>query len=147
MNTQIDSAIHSPDSSCLLPRHPFFESAKEQAGFMECIDAIEYVRSIIELLDSLGWDDGGLTPTAAAGYYQLSVMTRKSLSYVTGRLIELRLKDEEKIQQSAAYISALLLSLPVLDQGSRDRFLNSVANQMNTARSNVDRLIDDLVVK
>lgn len=125
-----------------VPPHPFFEFSKGQATFIQCIDAIDHVGSMIALCDALKLDtDNGLTPSAAFGYYWVSVMTRETVSYVSDRLVTLKNQQQEKYQQKAAFLSALLTSLPTLGRDNRDRFLNNAAARMNLTRSELDKVI------
>jgi hypothetical protein len=136
--------IDNPKPAQPIPHHPFFEFANDQASFIECIDAINRVESMIELCNFLNLDgdsEGGLTPKAASGYYWLSVLTRETLSYVGDRLVELNRQQREKHQGKAAYLSALLRSLPSLGGVNRDRFLNNAAAQMNITRSELDQFV------
>jgi len=136
--------MSKPKPALPIPRHPFFEFANDQASFIECIDAINRVESMIELGNFLNLDcdsEGGLTPKAASGYYWLSVLTRETLSYVSDRLLELNKQQQEKHQGKAAYLSALLMSLPSLGGVNRDRFLNNAAAQMNISRSELDQFV------
>ena len=92
----------NPKPAHPIPRHPFFDFANDQASFIECIDAINRVESMIELCDFLKLDsdsEGGLTPKAAFGYYWVSVLTRGTLSYVSDRLLELNRQQREKHQK------------------------------------------------
>lgn len=136
--------MSKPKPAQPIPRHPFFEFANDQASFIECIDAINRVESMIELCNFLNLDgdsEGGLTPRAASGYYWLSVLTRETLSYVSDRLMALNKQQREKHQGKAACLSALLMSLPSLGGVNRDRFLNSAAAQMNISRSELDQFV------
>ena len=72
--------IDTPEPTHPIPHHPFFDFDKEQASFIDCIDAIDRVGAMIELCDFLKLDgdsEGGLTPKAAFGYYWVS--DRKSV--------------------------------------------------------------------
>jgi hypothetical protein len=136
--------IDNPKPAHPIPHHPFFEFTKDRASFIECIDAINRVESVIELCDFLKLDgdsEGGLTPKAAFGYYWVSVLTRGTLSYVSDRLMVLNRQQREKHQGKASYLSALLRALPALDSVNRDRFLNSAAAQMSITRSDLDQII------
>ena len=136
------SPIDNPEPARPIPRHPFFDFANDQASFIECIDAINRVEAMIELCDFLKLDsEGGLTPKATLGYYWLSVLTRGTLSYVSDRLLALHRHQQEKYQGMAAYLSALLMSLPSLGGVNRDRFLNSAAAQMDISRSELDQFV------
>ncbi len=127
---------------CSVPPHPFFECSEGQATFIQCIDAIDRVGSMIALCDALKLDtDNGLTPKAAFGYYWVSVMTRETLSYVSDRMMVLDRQHKEKHQQQSEFLSALLTSLSTLGRDNRDRFLNSAAARMNLARSDLDKVI------
>lgn len=91
--------IDNPKPARPIPRHPFFDSGNDQASFIECIDALNRVESMIELNDYLKLDsdsEGGLTPKAAYGYYLLSGLVRETLSYVSDRLLQLNRQQGEK---------------------------------------------------
>lgn len=131
------------EPDCVLPRHPFFDTPKDQASFVECIDAIDRVKAMIELCDFLELDDnrGGLSPRAAFGYYWITVLTRSTLSYVSDRLMVLDKQKTEKHKQESAYLSALVKSLHSLGRENRERFLNNASAQMNIKRSALDRFV------
>ena len=149
MNTRkTDAPIDNTELGRPIPNHPFFEFSKDQATFIQCMDAIDRVEAIAELCNFLKLDsdsEGGLTPKAAFGYYWISVLTRGTLSYVSGRLMDLNREQQEKHQRKAAHLSALLTSLPTLGSVNRDRFLNNAAAQMDITRSDLDQLVKDAI--
>jgi hypothetical protein len=127
-----------------IPRHPFFESAGEQASFSQCLDAIDSVNAVIELCHCLKLDgdtEGGLTPMATYGYHWVTILMQGALAYVNDRLIVLNKQQLEEHQTTSAYLSALLASLPALDDANVERFLNRTASQMGITRSGLDRFI------
>ncbi len=133
-----------PAPASSIPCHPFFESAGQQASFSQCLDAIDSVNAVIELCHCLKLDsdtEGGLTPMATYGYHWVTVLMRGALSYVSDRLILLNRQQLEEHQTKSAYLSALLTSLPTLDEVHSERFLNSTASHMGITRSDLDRFI------
>ena len=99
---------------------------------------------MVELCDFLNMEsdtEAGLSPKAAFGYFWVLVMMRETISYVSDRLMALNRQQREKHQRKAAYLSALLMSLPTLGGVNRDRFLNSVAVNMNISRTELDQFI------
>ena len=146
MNTQkTNLAIKDiePEQDCVLPPHPFFQASKDQASFVDCIDAIDHANAVIALCDFLKLDDdhGGLSSDAAFGYYWITVLTRGTLSYVSDRLMILDRQKREKHKQESAYLSALVKSLHSLGRENRERFLNNAAGQMNIKRSALDKFV------
>jgi len=152
MNTQkADIPIDSlePEQGCVLPPHPFFQASKDQASFVDCIDAIDHVSTVIELCDFLKLDDnhGGLSSDAAFGYYWITVLMRGTLSYVSDRLATLDRQKYEDHKRDSAYLSALSNSLHTLGHDNREHFLNNTATQMNLTRLDLDKFIGDLAGK
>lgn len=131
------------EQDCTLPRHPFFDIAKDQASFVECIDAIDRVRAVIELCDFLGLDDnhGGLSPRAAFGYYWINVLMQSTLAYVSSRLMVLNKQKTYELEQESAYLSALVKSIDCLGRENREHFLSNAAAQMNVKRSTLDKFV------
>ncbi len=137
-----DPLTGSPQTTRRVPPHPFFEFSSGQATFAECIDAIDNVGAMIALCEALKLDDNeGLTPNAALGYYWVSVMIRETIAYTSNRLTALNALQQEKYQQKAAVLSALLTTLHTLGSDKRDRFLDNTAGLMNLSRSDLDKAI------
>jgi hypothetical protein len=132
-----------------IPRHPFFESAGEQASFSQCLDAIDSVNAVIELCHCLKLDgdtEGGLTPMATYGYHWVTILIQGALSYVSDRLIMLNRHQQKAHQKKSAYLSALLTSLTTLDEVDSERFLNSAASHIGITRSGLDQFIHKMKV-
>ncbi len=146
---QTNTPIDDLEEKCVLPRHPLFDTDKDQAGFTDCVDAIDRVRSIIALYDflELGDDCGGLSSDAAFGCYWINVMNRGALSYVSDRLMDLDKQNGQRLKLKSAYLSALAASLPALGRKNRDRLLNNIAAKMDITRATVDQYIGGLLVK
>ena len=145
MSDQLDkqNSTPSPEPDCVIPHHPFFDPDIDQASFIDCIDAIDRVKAMIELADALDLEDhnGGLTPNAAFGYFWTTMMTRGTLSYVSNRLVVLEKQNAEKHKLESRYLSALVRSLHSLGRGNRERLLNSVAGELNIKRSTLDEFV------
>ncbi len=129
-----------------LPCHPFFETAPAQPGFAHCIDAIDRAVAVIELSRYLKLDEeeGGLSPTAAFGYYWLTEMARSALAYASRRLVQLDRRQEVADQQASACLASLCHSLPVLSRDSRECYLDQTAARMALSRRAVERYIEKI---
>ena len=128
-----------------IPRHPFFKRSSKHASFTDCIDAIDRVKSLVELCDYLELDEsrGGLSSNAAFGYYWITVLNRETLTYVSKRLRELDKGRKAKHRQDSTYMSALLKSLHTLGSENRERLLNNTAAQLNLTRPVLDQYFED----
>jgi hypothetical protein len=91
-------SVDKTKTECDIPRHPFFESVDNQANFTECINAIDRVRSMIDLCSCLKLEEehAGLTSDAAYGFYWITVLMQSTLTYVSKRLVILNMEKGEK---------------------------------------------------
>ncbi len=127
-----------------VPSHPLFELSGREASFIECVDAIDRVSSVIELYNFLGQGaDSGqeLSPRAESAYWKLLRMLCESLGYISDRLMVLHREQGHTKRRDAEYLQALLSALPTLGTVNRDRYLNRVAAQLDISRSVVDQYI------
>ncbi len=143
--THIQTDKNCTSSPHPTPRHPFFKESGKYASFTDCIDAIDRVRSLVELCDYLELDEsrGGLSSSAAFGYYWITVLNRETLNYVSKRLRELDKNRKAKHRQDSTYMSALLKSLHTLGSENRERLLNNTAAQLNLTRPVLDQYFED----
>ena len=130
-------------TDCAIPRHPFFETSDKQANYIDCINAIDRVRAVIDLCASLKLEEEhtGLSPDAAYGFYWVTILMESALTYTSRRLVELNSEMEGRLKQESAFISALLNSLPTLDHVNRERLLNHTASLMDNSRSDIEQFI------